>query len=175
MAFSRILGSNFTNFTEFSSRQNFLNDSVVNFCPPCFFAILPPLFIVLFWSLRGTIDSTVLPPGYQSLCCAHRPEDSVSLFFILSFLLVLFICKFMAVYLFRSTLRSRSSRSSFSSSFFFIVFLKWAESHSASLKVFRCYAHFYTSSFWFPEVPPTCAMRSRSKFFSSFLAGLFDT
>ena len=75
MAFSRISESNFTNFSEFSSRQNFLNVSVVNFFSPSSQSFPP--FIVLFWSPRGTIDSPVLPPGYQSLCCAHRPEGSV--------------------------------------------------------------------------------------------------
>ena len=46
----------------------------------------------------------------------------------------------MADYLFRSMLRSHSSRSSFWLSFFFIFFLKWAESHFVGLKVFRCYS-----------------------------------
>ena len=132
---------------------------------------------MLFWSLRGTIDSPVLlpvlPPGYQSLCYAHRPEGLVSLFFILSFFLVLFLWKSMAGYLFWSTLRSRSSRSSFWPSFFFIFFLKWAESHSTGLKVLRYYSPFYTFSSWFLEVPPTCTMRSRWVF-SSFLVGSFD-
>ena len=105
------------------------------------------------------------------MCCAYRPEGSVSLFFILSFLLVLFLWKFMADYLFRSMLRSRSSRSIFWLPFFFIFFLKWAESHSAGLKVFRCYSHFYTSSFWFPEMLPICAMRSRWVFLFFFLLG----
>ena len=141
VVFSRIPGSNFTNFSEFSSRQNFLNDSVTNFSPPPLHNP-SPLFIVLFWSPRGTIDSPVFPPRYQSLCCAHRPEGSVSLFFILSFLLVLFLWKSMADYLFRSMLRSRSSWSSFWPSFFFIFFLKWAESYSTGLKVFRCYSPF---------------------------------
>ena len=74
----------------------------------------------------------------------------------------------MANYLFQNALRSRSSRFSFWPSFCFIFFLKWVESHSADLKVFCYYSPFYTSSFWFPEVPPTCAMRSRSKFFFFF-------
>ena len=106
--------------------------------------------------------------------CAHRPVDSVSLFFILSFLLVLFLWKSMVDYIFRNMLRSRPSWSNFWSSFFFIFFLKRAESHSAGLKVFCCYSIFYTSLFWFPEVLPTCAMRSRW-FLPLFLAGSFDT
>ena len=105
------------------------------------------------------------------MCCAHRPKGSVSLFFILSFLLVLFLWKSMADYLFQSMLRSCSSGSSFWPSFFFIFFLKWAESHSADLKVFRCYSLFYTSSFWFPEVLPTCDMRSHWVFLFFFLLG----
>ena len=105
--------------------------------------------------------------------CAHHPVDSVSLFFILSFLLVLFLWKSMADYLFWNMLRSRSSWSNFWPSFFFIFFLKRAESHSAGLKVFCCYSLFYTSSFWFPEVLPTCAMRGRW-FFPFFLVGSFD-
>ena len=48
----------------------------------------------------------------------------------------------MADYLFRNALRSRSSRFSFWPSFFFIFFLKWAESHSAGLKVLCCYSFF---------------------------------
>ena len=148
MAFSRIPGSNFTNFSlSFSSRQNFINDSPV----PNFSAFLCnhfPLFIVIFWSPRGTIDSPILPSGYQSMYCAHRPVDSVSLFFIISFLLVLFLWKSITDYLFRNMLRSRSSRSNFWQSFFFIFFLKQAESHSVGLKVFCCYSLFYTSSFY---------------------------
>ena len=77
----------------------------------------------------------------------------------------------MADYLFQSMLRSCSSGSSFWPSFFFIFFLKWAESHSADLKVFRCYSLFYTSSFWFPEVLPTCDMRSHWVFLFFFLLG----
>ena len=76
VAFSRIPGSNFTIFSEFSSWQNFLNDSITNFSLP-FLRNPSPLFIVLFWSPRGTIDSPVLSSGYQSLCCAHRPEGLV--------------------------------------------------------------------------------------------------
>ena len=52
----------------------------------------------------------------------------------------------------------------------YLFFLDGAESHSAGLKVFRCYSIFYTSSFWFPEVLPTCAMRGRW-FFPLFLLG----
>ena len=171
MAFFRIPRSNFTNFSlSFSSRQNFINDSPV----PNFSVFLRnpfPLFIVIFWSPRGTIDSLVLPSGHQSMYCAHRPVGLVSLFFILSFLLVLFLWKSMADYLFRNMLRSCSSRSNFWPSFFFIFFLKRAESHSAGLKVFRCYSLFYTSSFWFPEVLPTCAVRSRWVFLFFFLLG----
>ena len=48
----------------------------------------------------------------------------------------------MADYLFRNMLRSRLSRSHFWQFFFFIFFLRWAESHSAGLKVFRCYSLF---------------------------------
>ena len=127
-------------------------------------------FIVIFWSLRGTIGSPVLPFGHQSMYCAHRSAGSVSLFFILSFLLVLFLWKSMVDYLFRNMLRLRLSRSNFWQFFFFIFFLKRAESHSADLKVFRCYSLFYTSSFWFPEALPTCAMRGRW-FFPLFLLG----
>ena len=105
--------------------------------------------------------------------CAHRPAGSVSLFFILSFLLVLFLWKSMVDYLFRNMLRSHLSQSNFWQFFFFTFFLKRAESHFVGLKVFRCYSFFYTSSFWFPEVLPTCAMRGRW-FFPLFLAGLFD-
>ena len=153
----------------FSSWQNFLNDYLVKNSSH-FFAILPPLFIVIFWSPRGTIDSPVLPSGHQSMYCAHRSAGFVSLFFILSFLLVLFLWKSMADYLFRNMLRSRLSRSHFWQFFFFIFFLRRAESHSAGLKVFRCYSLFYTSSFWFPEALPTCAMRGRW-FFLLFLLG----
>ena len=138
--FSRILGNNLLISLSFLLDKTF---SMI-LLPLFFFSFRNPslLFIVLFWSPRGTIDSPVFPPRYQSLCCAHRPEGLVSLFFILSFLLVLFLWKSMADYLFRSMLRSRSSWSSFWPSFFFIFFLKWAESYSAGLKVFRCYSPF---------------------------------
>ena len=168
--FSRIPGSNFTSFLwVFSSWQNFINGSPFSKIS----ALLrtpSPLFIVIFWSPRGIIDSPVLPSGHQSMYCAHRPAGLVSLFFILSFLLVLFLWKSMVDYLFRNMLRSRLSRSNFWQFFFFIFFLKRAESHFANLKVFRCYSLFYTSSFWFPEALPTCAMRDRW-FFPFFLLG----
>ena len=76
----------------------------------------------------------------------------------------------MADYLFRNMLRSRLSRSNFWQFFFFIFFLRRVESHSADLKVFCCYSLFYTSSFWFPEALPTCAIRGRW-FFPLFLLG----
>ena len=145
---------------------------------PIFLCLLrnpSPLFIVLFWSPRGTIDSPVLPPRYQSLCCAHRPEGSVSLFFILSFLLVLFLWKSMVDYLFRSTLRSRSSRSSFWPSFFFIFFLKWAKSHFADLKVFRCYSPFLYFFILVPQGATHLHYEKSLQVFLLFLTGSFDT
>ena len=52
----------------------FSNDS----CSPFFFLHNPSLlFIALFLGSRGTIDSLVLPPEYQSPFCAHRPEGWV--------------------------------------------------------------------------------------------------
>ena len=142
VAFSRILGSNFINFLwVFSHWQNFINGSpVFKFFAPLGYP--SPLFIVIFWSPRGTIDFPVLPSGHQGMYCAHRSAGSVSLFFILFFLLVLFLWKFMDDYLFRNMLRSHLSRSNFWQLFFFIFFLKRAESHFASLKVFRCYSLF---------------------------------
>ena len=66
-------------------------------------------------------------------------------------------------------LRSYLSRSHFWH-FFFIFFLRQAESHSAGLKVFRCYSLFYTSLFWFPKALPTCVMKGHW-FFPLFLLG----
>ena len=129
---------------------------------------------MLFWSPEKLLIPLFCPLGTRACVVPIAQKVQFSLFFILSFLLVLFLWKSMADYLFRSALRSRSSRFSFWPSFFFILFLKWAESHSANLKVLCYYSLFYTSSFWFPEVPPTCAMRSHSRF-SSFLAGSFGT
>ena len=84
--FSRIPGSSVTNFPwVFSSLQNFINSSLT----PQFSALLrnpSPLFIVIFWSPRGTIGSPVLSSSQQGMYCAHRSAGFVSLFFILSFL-----------------------------------------------------------------------------------------
>ena len=77
----------------------------------------------------------------------------------------MFLWKSMTDYLFRSTLKSRSSWSSFWPSFFFIFFLKWVESHSVDLKIFRYYSLFYTSSFWFPEVHPLALWEVAPSFF----------
>ena len=76
----------------------------------------------------------------------------------------------MANYLFLDMLRSRLSQSHFWQFFFFTFFLRRAESHSAGLKVVRCYSLLYTSPFWFPKALPTCAMRGRW-FFLLFLLG----
>ena len=46
VAFSRIPGSNFTSFSEFSFRQNFLNDSVTNFSLPSSQSF-PPFYSVI--------------------------------------------------------------------------------------------------------------------------------
>ena len=129
---------------------------------------------MLFWSPGELLIPLFCPLGTRACFVSISQKVQFSLFFILFFLLVLFLRKSMADYLFRSALMSRSSRFSFWPSFFFIFFLKWAESHSAGLNVLCCFSLFYTPSFWFPEVPPTCTMRSHSRF-SSFLAGSFGT
>ena len=110
VAVSRILGDSLLISLSFS-QQNFFNDSVVIFY--CFLhnyssslpAAFPPFYSIILES-RGTIDSPVLPPGYQSPFCAHRLEGwafPISHFF---FLLVLFLRNPMAEYLFWSALVS---------------------------------------------------------------------
>ena len=98
---------------------------------------------MLFWSLGELWIPLFCPLGSRACVVPIVQKVQFYLFFILSFLFVLFLRKFMADYLFRSVLRLRSSQFSFSPSFFFIFFLKWVESHSASLKVFCCYSFFF--------------------------------
>ena len=68
-------------------------------------AAFSPFYSVILES-RGTIDSPVLPPGYQSKFCTHRPEGWAFLVSHFFFLLVLFLRKPMVDYLFRSALVS---------------------------------------------------------------------
>ena len=58
---------------------------------------------------------------------------------------------------------------SFWPSFLFVIFPKWVESNSAGLKVFAATSFFYSSSFWFLEVPFICIVSGYSKL-STFLA-----
>ena len=103
------------------------------FLPP-FLHNPSPFFIVLFWSPGELLIPLFCPLGTRACFVSISQKVQFSLFFILFFLLVLFLRKSMADYLFRSALMSRSSRFSFWPSFFFIFFLKWAESHSTGLK-----------------------------------------
>ena len=147
VAVSGILGDDLLISLSFS-RQSFSQWFSCNLC--CLLHDPPPLFIVLFLGSWGTIDSPVLPPGYQSPFCTHRPEGWV---FPVSHFFSSFWCCFLkspwltiyfGVHWF---LMSRSSWFSFWPSFLFIFFLKWAESHSVDSKVLCCYSPFYSPSF----------------------------
>ena len=136
-----------------------------------------PLFILLCLGSQGTIDSPVLPPGYQSPFYAHRLEGWV---FPVSHFFSSFWCCFLespwlTIY-FRVHwfLMSRSSWFSFWLSFLFIFFLKRAESHSVGSKVLCCYSPIYSLSFWFLEVLFTCVVRGHSRL-SSFSYWIFGT
>ena len=59
-------------------------------------------------------------------------------------------------------------------SFLFVIFPEWAESNSACSKVFCCYFLFYSSLFWFPEVPFLCTVKGYSRL-SPFSCWIFDT
>ena len=150
------------------SRQNFLNDSVVIFSLVFFYPF--PLFYSVILESRGTIDSPVFPPGYQS---AHRLEGwafPVSHFFS-SFWCCFFESPWLTIYFGAHLfLMSRSLWFNFWPSFLFIFFLKLAKSHSVGSKVLCCYFPFYSPLFWFLEVPFICAVRGHSRL-SFFLAG----
>ena len=123
---------------------------------------------MLFWSPGELLIPLFCPLGTRACIVSIAQEVQFSLFLILFFLLVPFPRKSMADYLFQSARVSHSSWFSFWLSFFFIFFLKWAESHSVGSKVLCCYSPFNSPSFWFPKVLSTCAMRNHSRF-SSFL------
>ena len=103
---------------------------------------------------RGTIDSPVLLPVYQSLFCAHRPEGRAFPYF--SFFLPFDVVSSKAMADF-SILECAWCHVPYDSTFghpsLFFIFPEWAESNSASSKIFCCYYLFYISLFWFPEVP----------------------
>ena len=132
----------------------------------CFSIAFSPFYSVIleFW---GTIDSFVLLPGYQSPFCAHRAKGR-------AFPCFSFFLPFDAVsskahgWLFYSRVRlflmSRSLWFNFWPSFLFVIFPEWVESNSTGSVVFCCYFLFYSSLFWFPEVPFLCIVRGYSRF-----------
>ena len=141
----------------------------------CFSITFSPFYSVILES-RGTINSPVLLPEYQSPFCAHRPEGW-------AFPCFSFFLPFNAVsskahdWLFYSEVRlflmSRSLWFNFWPSFLFVIFPEWAESNSAGSKVFYCYYFFYSSLFWFPEVLFLCIVRGYSRLspFSCWISG----
>ena len=103
---------------------------------------------------RGTIDSLVLLPVYQSLFCARRPEGRAfpCFSFFLSFDVV--SSKVMVDFSIPEYAWCHVPYdSTFGRPSLFVIFPEWAESNSASSKIFCCYFLFYISLFWFPKVP----------------------
>ena len=141
------------------------------------FSIAFSHFYSVILESRGTIDFPVLLPGYQSLFCAHHPEGWAFPYF-------WFFLPFDAVslkahgWLFYSGVclffMSPSIWFNFWPSSLFVIFPKWAESNFTGSKVFCCYFLFYSSSFWFPEVPFLCIMRGYSRL-SPFSCWISDT
>lgn len=144
-------GRYFTTFWMFL--QSFLKDSVVIFY--CFLteiflpllpAAFPPFYIVILES-QGTIDSSVLLPGYQSLFCARHPESW-------AFPCFSYFPSFDVVSLkahgWLSILRRARSSKPLMIQFFgcpssLSFFPKWAESISVGLKVFAATSLFISS------------------------------
>ena len=110
-----------------------------------FFSITFSPFYGVILESQGTIDSPILLPGYQSLFCAHRPEDW-------AFPCFSFFLPFDSVsskahgWLFYSEVclffMSPSLWFNFWSSSFFVIFLEWAESNSVGSKVFAATSFF---------------------------------
>ena len=168
VAISGIPKDNFTNFSKFSSRQNFLNDFVIIFSLP-FFAILPSFYSVILES-QGTIDFPVLPPEYQSLFCAHCSGGSV---FPVPHSFLPFSSISSKVHGWLSILKCIDV--TFLTVQFLAVLLLYFFSQMGGIPLCRFESPlllipFYNPSFWFLEVPSTCAVRGHSRF-SSFIVG----
>ena len=136
----------------------------------------PPFYSVNLES-RGTIDSLVLFPVYQSLLCVHHPEGRA--FPCFSFFSSFWCCFFESpwlTFLFWSTLVFVVTFLWFNfwPSFLFVIFPEWAESNSVGSKVFCCYFLFYSSLLWFPEVLFLCIVRGYSRL-SPFSCWISDT
>ena len=172
VAFSGIPESNLLISLSFLLDRTFSMMLLSNFSLPSSQSF--PLFYSVILSPGELLIPLFCPLGTRACVVPVAQKVQFSLFFILSFLLVLFLWKSMADYLFRSALRSRSSQFSFCRPSSLSFFSNGRNPTLLVRKSFAATPFFIPPSFWFPEVPSTCTMRSHSRF-SSFLARSFGT
>ena len=132
-----------------------------------------PLFHSVILESRGTIDSPILLPRYQSPFCAHRLKGWA--FPCFSFFLQKPMADFSipkcACFWCHIPYGSTFGRPSF------LSFFLSGQNPTLLVRKFFCYYFlFYSSLFWFPEVPFLCIVRGYSRLspFSCWISGTWE-